>query len=154
MTGKASTRKKLALRKATLNITSVGALKPEDKPYVVWDRAIPGYGCRVQPTGRKSFILRYRPHTSIKQREITLGMFGAITPDQTRKSAMETIAARHCQTNGNRPAKGAGLRRSGRQLTPLGQGGGTVLFEVPAVVKMTFLVEMIMDRGVGGCEFL
>jgi adenylate cyclase len=28
--------------------------------------------------------------------------------------------ARHCQTNLNGPAKGAGLRRSGRQLTPLG----------------------------------
>ncbi len=35
----------------------------------------------------------------------------------------------HCQTNLNRPAKGAGPRRSGRQLTPLGQGGGTVLSE-------------------------
>ena len=35
----------------------------------------------------------------------------------------------HCQTNLNRPAKGAGLRRSGRQLTPLGQSGGAVLFE-------------------------
>jgi hypothetical protein len=30
---------------------------------------------------------------------------------------------RHCQTNLNSPAKGAGVRRSGRQLTPLGQGG-------------------------------
>jgi transposase InsO family protein len=29
--------------------------------------------------------------------------------------------ARHCQTNLSEPAKGAGLRRSGRQLTPLGQ---------------------------------
>ncbi len=38
-----------------------------------------------------------------------------------------------CQTNLNRPAKGAGLRRSGRQLTPLGQGGGTVLFETVEV---------------------
>ncbi len=34
---------------------------------------------------------------------------------------------RHCQTNLSRPAKGAGPRRSGRQLPPLGQGGGTVL---------------------------
>ena len=95
MTVKASTRKKLALRKTALNKTSVGALKPENKPYVIWDRAIPSYGCRVQPTGRRTFILRYRPHTSSKQREITLGMFGAITPDQARKAAMETIAAIH-----------------------------------------------------------
>jgi hypothetical protein len=31
-----------------------------------------------------------------------------------------------------------GLRRSGRQLTPLGQGGRTVLFEVVAAVEVTF----------------
>ena len=37
--------------------------------------------------------------------------------------------ARHCQTNLSGPAKGAGLRRSGRQLTPLGQGRRTVLGE-------------------------
>jgi hypothetical protein len=35
----------------------------------------------------------------------------------------------HCQTNLNGPAKVAGLKRSGRQLTPLGQGGSAVLFE-------------------------
>ena len=30
---------------------------------------------------------------------------------------------RRCQTNLNQPAKGAGLRRSSRQLTPFGQSG-------------------------------
>jgi hypothetical protein len=41
---------------------------------------------------------------------------------------------RHCQSNLSGPAKGAGLRRSGRQLTPLGQGRRTVLFEDIATV--------------------
>ena len=40
----------------------------------------------------------------------------------------------HCQTNLSRPAKGADPRRSGRQLPPLGQGGGTVLSEDIAAV--------------------
>ena len=44
--------------------------------------------------------------------------------------------------------------RSGCKLTPLGQSGGAIEFEVLAVVKMTFLVEMIVDRGVGGSKFL
>ena len=43
---------------------------------------------------------------------------------------------RHCQTNLNGTVKGAGLRLSGRQLTPLGQGGRTVLFEDVAVVAV------------------
>ena len=60
----------------------------------------------------------------------------------------------HCQTNLNRPAKGASLRCSGRQLTPLGQGGGTVLSEDVAAIEVTVLIEMIMDRGVDGGKLL
>jgi hypothetical protein len=51
----------------------------------------------------------------------------------------------HCQTNLNGPAKGAGLRRSGRELTPLGQGGTTVLFEDVAAVEVTVVVEVVVD---------
>ena len=51
----------------------------------------------------------------------------------------------HCQTNLNGTAKGAGLRRSGRQLTPLGQGGRTVLFEDVAAVEVTVVVEVVVD---------
>lgn len=61
----------------------------------------------------------------------------------TRKICQDRI--RHCQTNLNRPAKGANLRRSGRKLTPLGQGSSVIEFEVSAVVKMAFLVEVIVD---------
>ena len=52
---------------------------------------------------------------------------------------------RHCQTNLNGPAKGAGLRRSGRQLTPLGQRSRTVLFEDVAAVEVTVVVEVVVD---------
>jgi hypothetical protein len=60
----------------------------------------------------------------------------------------------HCQTNLSGPAKGAGLRRSGRQLTPLGQGGRTVLFEDFAAVEVTVVVEVVVDRGVGSGKLL
>ncbi len=59
-----------------------------------------------------------------------------------------------CQTNLNRPAKGAGLRRSSRQLTPFGQSGRSVLLEEISAVEMAVLVEMIVDRGVSGSELL
>ena len=39
-------------------------------------------------------------------------------------------------------------------MTPLGQSGGAIEFEGFAIVKMTFLVEMIVDGGVGGSKFL
>ena len=45
-------------------------------------------------------------------------------------------------------------RLSRRELMPLGQGGRTVLFEDIAAVKVTIVVEVIVDRGVGGGKFL
>ena len=51
----------------------------------------------------------------------------------------------HCQTNLSRSAEGAGPRRSSRQLTPLGQGGRTVLFEDVAAVEVTVVVEVVVD---------
>ena len=62
---------------------------------------------------------------------------------QTSKRELRRV--RHCQTNLSGPAKGAGLRRSGRQLTPLGQGGRTVLFEDVAAVEVTVVVEVVVD---------
>jgi hypothetical protein len=44
----------------------------------------------------------------------------------------------------NEPTKGAGLRRSGRQLTPLGQSDRTVLFEYVAGVEIAVAVEVII----------
>jgi len=46
------------------------------------------------------------------------------------------------------------VRRSGRQLTPLGQGGRTVLFEDVATVEVAVVVEVIVDRGVGSGKSL
>ena len=51
----------------------------------------------------------------------------------------------HCQTNLTEPAKGADLKRSGCKLTPLGQGGRTVLFEDVAAVEVAVEVEMVVD---------
>jgi hypothetical protein len=36
---------------------------------------------------------------------------------------LDNSGIERCQTNLNRPAKGAGLRRSSRELTPFGQSG-------------------------------
>jgi len=67
---------------------------------------------------------------------------------------LDEVFVRHCQTNLSRPAKGAGLRRSSRQLTPLGQGDRTVLFEDIAAVDVAVVVEVVVDRGVDGGELL
>ena len=77
--------------------------------YVVWDDEVTGFGVRVYPNGKKSFILSYR-HNG-RKRLITLGKYGALTLDQARKEArkyvVETIkgddplAAREKERAGN-----------------------------------------------------
>ena len=39
-------------------------------------------------------------------------------------------------------------------MTPLGQGGGSVLFENIASVEMAVVVEVVVDRSMDGGEFL
>src|SRR5680860_1874929 len=61
---------------------------------------------------------------------------------------------RQCQTNANQTAKCAKRIASGCQLTPLGQGGRTVLFEDVASAEVAIVVKVIVGRGVDGGEFL
>ena len=53
--------------------------------YVLWDDAIPGFGLRIYPTGRKSFVLSYRVHH--RKRLYTIGTFGVLTLKQAREKA-------------------------------------------------------------------
>ena len=46
------------------------------------------------------------------------------------------------------------LGLSGCKLTPLGQSSGSGLFENIAAVEMALVVEVVVDRGVDGSEFL
>ena len=42
----------------------------------------------------------------------------------------------------------------GRQFAPRGQGGGAVFFEYGSSAEMTVVVEVVVDRGVGGGKLL
>src|SRR6056297_354975 len=62
----------------------------------VWDTEIRGFGLRVRPSGRKSYIVEYRPgeggrHT--QKRRYTIGQHGSPwTPDAARKKAIQILA--------------------------------------------------------------
>jgi len=61
-----------------------------EKRYHVWDNDLAGFGLRVEPTGVKTFIAKYRANgggRSATQRVVTIGRFGALTADQAPKQA-------------------------------------------------------------------
>ena len=60
----------------------------------------------------------------------------------------------HCQTKVALCQKPYEPAVSGRKFTPLGKRDGAIEFEVPAVQKMTFLVEVIVKRRMDRDEFL
>jgi integrase len=71
----------------------VDALKPApDHDVVLWDDEIPGFGVRCRPSGAKSYLLKYRTRGG-RQRWLTLGEHGSMTPEQARKAARLEKAA-------------------------------------------------------------
>jgi integrase len=83
-----------AQRNKKLTKRVVESATANGRRYVVWDSAIPGFGLTVSSTGKKSFILRYRPRRfgrCAPKRFITIGRFGPVTPDQARNRATEIL---------------------------------------------------------------
>ncbi|MCP5082891.1 MAG: tyrosine-type recombinase/integrase [Alphaproteobacteria bacterium] len=62
-----------------------------DKRYFVWDDFLQGFGVRVEPSGRKTFLCRYR-NLGVR-RQYTLGRYGIVTPDQARTEAKRILGA-------------------------------------------------------------
>jgi integrase len=73
-----------------LTKTCVTNAKPGAERLYIWDRDLPGFGLRVEPTGVKSFVVKYRADgggRSAPQRMMTIGRFGPLTAELARRQA-------------------------------------------------------------------
>ena len=112
-----SMEKRTARVKITLNKSSIEALQPADKPWIAWDDRLSGFGCRVQPSGLRSFIVNYRAGAggrNAPNKRLVIGRHGQVTPDQARRTAQELLGR---VAGGNDPAK---ERANVRSLPALG----------------------------------
>ncbi|MEE9453506.1 MAG: site-specific integrase [Paracoccaceae bacterium] len=72
---------------------SIDAAHPMKKRYIIWDEELKGFGLRVETSGVKSLLVRYRPGGGRKAplKQITLGRFGVLSADQARMKAKSIL---------------------------------------------------------------
>jgi hypothetical protein len=89
------------MAKITKRIIDSVELKPER--YYIWDSELKGFGVKVEPSGTKTYILRYRTGNSASapRRFISIGRHGALTPDMARNEAIKLLGS---VATGNDPA--------------------------------------------------
>ena len=67
----------------------VDNLDVRDADYIAFDTEICGFGIRVFPTGRKSYLIQYR--NGGRTRRLALGKHGALTTEEARKEAAKRL---------------------------------------------------------------
>ncbi|CAL4869982.1 Tyrosine recombinase XerC (plasmid) [Asticcacaulis sp. MM231] len=62
----------------------------QDKTYCLWDDELRGFGLRIWPTGHKVYLVKCR--VKGRQRFITLGPHGPVSPEQARSRAYNILS--------------------------------------------------------------
>ncbi len=85
----------MATQRTTIKLTkrSVDALSAGDRRLLVWDRELKGFGVRLETTGLKTFIVRYRAGGGRRapRRQMNIGRFGTVTVEQARCEAKREL---------------------------------------------------------------
>ena len=95
---------------------TIDATEPRATEFFLWDENIPGFGLRVMPSGRKSFVVQYR--AGRRPRRMSLGPSTVLTCDQARTRAITIIAA---VRNGEDPSADRAAKRNAATVTDLAE---------------------------------
>lgn len=88
----------------------VKALESRDSDYVRWCGELPGFGCRVRPSGSKSFIAQYRiGGRRGVTRKVTIGTYGKLTVEEARAEARRVL--RNAELGNDEAAERTKLRK-------------------------------------------
>lgn len=82
---------------------SVDAICPGNQDGYLWDDELAGFGLKVTPTGRKTYLIQYRlGGRRGRTRRVTIGKHGVVTADQARTEAKRLLGE---VAAGNDPAE-------------------------------------------------
>ena len=78
-------------KRSTLTISgrTVEGLPVDGKDVIFWDRELAGFGVRVYPSGRKTYVVQSRARGAPKR--VALGAHGDLTAERARKRAAQVI---------------------------------------------------------------
>lgn len=68
---------------------AVESLEAGERDYLVWDRDMRGFGLRVYPSGKKTYLVQYR--SARRTRRVTIGQHGVLTAEEARKEARRLL---------------------------------------------------------------
>jgi integrase len=81
--------------RAKLTRQTVTGSEKKDRPYIVYDTDLKGFGLKVMPSGTKTWIIEYRPGAGgrgVAPKRVTLGRADLLTPDEARGQARDLLA--------------------------------------------------------------
>ena len=89
-----TTGKRVARVKLTLSKRNIDNLEAANKPWIAWDDKLTGFGMKVYPSGKKSFVVNYRSgEGSRKDRNnrVVIGHYGRISAEEGRRRAHKLL---------------------------------------------------------------
>jgi integrase len=76
-----------------LTKSAIDRAEKRAEPYILWDDGLGGFGCKVFPSGKRSFVVRYRLRGSRKRYQPTIGAYGSMTVAEARAKARVMLNA-------------------------------------------------------------
>ncbi|WP_300297731.1 site-specific integrase [Ferrovibrio sp.] len=75
----------------TLSKSRVEAFEVKARDYFIWDDDVAGFGVRIMPSGKRTYMVQYR--AGGRTRRVKIGQHGVLTADEARKRARELLGA-------------------------------------------------------------
>lgn len=91
---------------------TIEKLTPNERDFFAFDDEMPGFGVRVLPSGRKTFLVQYRAKG--RTRRVKIGVFGTVTADEARTEAKKLLGD---VARGDNPAEEIAHDRKAPTLT-------------------------------------
>src|SRR5829696_1335494 len=68
---------------------------PADRDTIWWDEDLKGFGLKITPAARRTFLVQYRPAGDRRNpRKYTIGEYGSVNPHLARVEAQRVLAER------------------------------------------------------------